>query len=298
MSITHCTSKKTDKAEIVLSGNKSTQDTVFDNWNEKINSCTPIIAAKKLYCSRGFKTLLNHTDADTKFFIVSAGLGLLEQQTLVPSYDCTIASGHSSSLGKICIEKPNLPKWWKNICNTRYSVAGITEESREADILLVSLTKKYLDMVIEDIQNVNIPTIIFSTEKNHPNQLPDNFLRAPYTIAFDGPMGKLRGTMGDLSQRYHADFLRRLKLNNGDYKKTLSSLKRDMLSWPLPEKGPPRTAKTDQQIAIIIEKHLKAFTNKRDFLKYLRYTLNISCEEKRFNKLYISVKEQKLCQPN
>ena len=107
MSITHCASKKSRPAQILLSGIKQDQKTVFELWNKKIDESTPAIAAQNLYCSRGFKILSNQIKKQSQFFIVSAGLGFINNDTTVPSYDCTIAPGQASSLSSICLEKPN-----------------------------------------------------------------------------------------------------------------------------------------------------------------------------------------------
>lgn len=298
ISVTHCTANKSFPAQIVLSGPKQDQNSVFNLWNEKIEFCNTSSPAQDLYSSRGYKSLLQSIDVNSEFYVVSAGLGLVRRNTLVPSYDCTIAPGHPSSLCHMCREKPNLKKWWEKLRKTRFSAAGLATICSEADALLISLTKNYIDMVLDDLREVSKPTIIFTTERNFPNQLPQNFLRAPYSEAFDGPMGKLRGTKADLAQRCHADFLNRLRLCDNDYERVLSDVKENMLSWPTPEKGTPKTSKTDQEIISIIEDHFLFFTNKRNFLRHLRHNLNIPCEEKRFSKLYMTVKRQRLCRQN
>lgn len=293
LSITHCSSKKNNDAQIILTGTKMSQDSVFEFWNKKICSSRPSTTAKELYSSSGFKKLSQEASKQSELYIVSAGLGLLSGKTLVPSYDCTIAKGYPTSLEKMCAKKPNLADWWEKICKTRFSLTGISTLSNGADLLLISLTEKYLEMVQKDLELVTIPSVIFATEKNYPKNLPDNFTRAPYNDAFDGSMGRLRGTKGDLSQRCHTDFLIRLKSHNYDLSKTIETIKKDMALWPLPERGPPRSTKSDKQVADIIKNNFSKFSNKRSFLHYLRHNLKVACEEKRFNKLYSEVKGQR-----
>ena len=292
ISFTHCSASKVfDKSLSVLDLNGHDNiDDISNEWISSVNKSAPVCPVKKLYNGGGFKKLSKNL-GDKHFFVVSAGLGLLHSNDLVPSYECTVSIGKPGSIVDRVKEKFDINKWWKILNKSKFSRGLINENIERFDYILISLTSDYLKMVAEDLKLVSKNFFIFTGSKDLAIELGFEKNLMPYTEVFDGPDGTLRGTNRDFPQRTHADFLRRIK-QFGNFEAAFKSVEDDMNNWVPPIKH-NNTKKTNEEILNLIKSHEGKFTKVSDLLHYFRYELKVACEERRFKSLYKNFKEQR-----
>ena len=292
-SITHCSASKNFPPEFKVStlSSNSNFKYVTSNWSNIIENSKPKHIADNLYSGGGFKKLSKNL-SDNSFYIVSAGLGLINSNTLIPSYECTVSRGKINSIVDFFNGEFNLDEWWKFLISTKYSSGSIHQITANADYIFISVTADYLKMIANDLKSIEKPFYIFTGSAELALELGFKKNLMPYNEVFDGPDGTLRGTNRDFPQRSHADFIRRLKLFNNNFEKAYMSVKNDMRNWRPPTKH-NNAKKSDEEIFNLIKSHEGKFTKVSDLLHYFRYELKVACEEKRFKSLYKNFKEQR-----
>lgn len=286
-SITHCSALKATPSDAVLNGPVMPQKQLAKNWCSKVLKAQKSLNAANLYTGRGYRLLVGKIPKEQRLFIVSAGLGLVDCETVIPSYDCTIAAGSETSLSKYVEGKICLSDWWNSISKSGFSDGKIADIQPDADFILISLTSNYLDLVAEDLRNTNTVKIIFVGPKVKLPDLGADVIRAPYTDAFDGPDSPMPGVKSDFAQRCHADFISRLK-KYGDVTFALQSVSHDMKIWNAPKRLNNKSF-DDAEILRLIHEHKDKFTAIGKLHRFFRHELNVACEQKRFTKLYRQV---------
>jgi len=292
LSITHCSASKTFAPDFKVSDLNlvKTFDDTNLKWSFIVDNSNPRCLARDLYRGGGYKTLSSQLISET-FYIISAGLGLINSNKKIPSYECTVSRGKPGSIVDYFKEDFDLKKWWNFLMSSKYSSGSISKNTKDADIILISVTADYLKMIADDLMNVKKQFYIFTGSKDLAIELGFENNLMPYNEVFDGPEGSLRGTNRDFSQRSHADFLRRLELYN-NFDKAFCSVEHDMKTWIPPVKH-NNTKKTDEEISSFIQIYKSKFRNEKELLRHFRYELKIACEEKRFKKLYKLFKESR-----
>ena len=146
-SITHCSALKATPPDVVLNGPIMPQNKLVKNWCSGLSRVQETVSAKDLYTGRGYQALVSKVPQNQRLLIVSAGLGLVDSATMIPSYDCTIAAGSETSLSKHVDGKICLGDWWISISKSGFSEGKIADLQPNADFILISLTSNYLDLV-------------------------------------------------------------------------------------------------------------------------------------------------------
>ena len=290
LSFTHCSASKIFKNDLSVFhlGKFDLLKELSREWVSLVNNSLPSSIANSLYNGNGFKKLVK-APGNKNFFVISAGLGLINSIDSIPSYECTVAEGKKGSIRNHLKTKLDIKLWWKYLGESKYSRGFIHENTTKHDLILLSLTSDYLKMVSDDLKQINKQFYIFTGSKDLAISLGFENNLMPYTEVFDGPNGKLRGTNRDFPQRTHVDFLNRLQ-KFGNFDKAFESVQSDMKNW-LPPIKHNNSKKTDEEIIKLIIKYMPSYNNYRDLLRYFRYDLKIACEERRFKNLFLQIKE-------
>ncbi|MDC3141608.1 hypothetical protein OBA40_09655 [Alphaproteobacteria bacterium] len=294
ISFTHCSASKTktNNLSIIDLDDFEFLKELSSEWVKSVNKTTPLCLGRNLYNGVGFRKLFKSL-GDENFFIISAGLGLINSTDNIPSYKCTVAEGKKGSIGNHLKEKLDVKEWWNYLVNTKYSRGLIYENINEYDLILFSLTSDYLRMVSEDLNKITKKFYIFTGNKDLAIKLGFEKNLMPYTEVFDGPDGNLRGTNRDFPQRTHVDFLNRLKKYN-NFNEAYQSVEIDMKQWSAPIKH-NNAKKTDEEILKLIQFHENKYAKVSELLHFFRHELKVACEEKRFKTLYRNFKEDHKC---
>jgi hypothetical protein len=294
LSITHCTASKSYMSEFKVSDVSPHQsfEEFFICWSDFLKNTKSMYQAKDLYTGGGFKKLSKRL-SQKEFLIISAGLGLVNSKKMIPSYECTVSRGKLNSISDYFKDQFIYDQWWNYLISSKYSLGFINENTKKSDIILISVTADYLKMIAQDLKLLNKKFYIFTGSKDLATSLGFKKNLMPYTEVFDGPDGTLRGTNRDFPQRTHTDFLRRIK-QFGSFELAFKSVEDDMKKWVPPTKH-KNARKTNEEIVNLIQHHEDKFNKVSDLLRYFRYELKVSCEERRFKSLYKLFKEQHAC---
>lgn len=233
-----------------------------------------------------------------KLFIVSAGLGLISDQTHIPTYDLTIASSSADVARRIVGQDFSRRIWWAKICrlgSNKGGISGLIRESK-ATVFCIALPSPYLDMVAEDLGQVPYHLArkvrVFSSEDGRrflPSILQSSWM--PYDARLDGPDSPIRGTKSDFAQRAMRHFLEYVLQKGGtdprlDAKVVIKCLR--PMKYP---KRPIRTRMTDSQITAVMQRDFKKIGGlASEMLRHLRRKLGIACEQGRFTRLLRDLK--------
>jgi hypothetical protein len=245
-----------------------------------------------LYCGRGFIEMERLSKRlKAPLYVISSGLGLLFSRDHIPSYNLTIKTGSSDSiLNKVVGNQFDLGKWWTGI-NFRNKPNPVTNliRSMKGKIVIFAISSTYWPLIENDLanlskselKNVRITGIPASCL---PGPMKANVL--PYDQRFDGPDSPIPGTKSDYAQRTCVHYLK-FVLPNTSLANDRENVRRLM------EKLKPRIIirrqrRSDEQIITHLTKRMKCELSitSAQMLRYLRDDIEISCEQRRFSRLY------------
>ena len=134
------------KASAVTAGR---QVTVARRWQQKLRKEAPTSPARDLYLGTSLKRALRVSqNLEVPAWIISAGLGLVGSTRAVPSYDLTLAPGARTSISDRISDVFNPSEWWTELQNGPYAsdLTGISDEDSLGRVL-ICLTKPYAQMI-------------------------------------------------------------------------------------------------------------------------------------------------------
>lgn len=248
------------------------------------------------YCGRGFSEVLGAAKSlEATLLIVSAGLGLVDANTAIPHYDATISgSSDDNVLGKINNGDPTL--WWKAVCELSPFSTNLTTESY--DLVLIALSRPYFPLIAPDLISLDATErekirLFLSVPANElPQQLRDCLM--PYGSRFDHDEGPLPGTKSDFTQRALRHFVNTLVEANAQRENAAlhhARVERELSNLSAPAR-PVRQRLDDPQIAALVRHHWNDVRGSSSrMLRYLRDTLNVACEQKRFQEIFNEIRE-------
>lgn len=287
--ISNCTMRKAAGPSIGL-GDISQAGGVLataQRWNSLVKRTPPMCPAGKLYKGRSIADAAAATAAlEGKMFVVSAGLGLVATDDLVPNYDLTVAPG--SELARLLARERLQPRhWWAAITEERHSPLSTLISGCAA---YLALPASYLRMLRDDLES--LPTAakehlrIFTSEAGRA-EVPEwlSSCVMPYDDRLETVPG-FDGTRADFPQRalrHFVESLRGHKVRQADGRhavlKSLSSQQRRTL--------PERVRASDDEIrALLREQWVACAGSGTRLLRYLRDDAKVSCEQGRFRTLW------------
>src|SRR5215468_4333177 len=101
MVVTTCTDRKRFPVPSNLNAHRlrqGHQDCVAAEWVARVWKAPPAASAREVYCGRSFQEALAAArGTQTSLRIISAGLGLIDEQDSVPAYNLTLVRGRVNS---------------------------------------------------------------------------------------------------------------------------------------------------------------------------------------------------------
>jgi hypothetical protein len=291
--LTGCTNRKRVRAADQLRAaglRRGPLPIVAEDWGSRLTSVDRGIQAKHLYAGRGFQEAVAaaaHIGAN--LVIVSAGLGLIEADRMVPSYALSVSEGTADAVLARLSDGANSCDWWR-------AVSAISPFSRplhelvaaSSGVIIVALSEAYLAMVAEDFRVLapadaaRVRLVTRAPAYRIAPFLHDRLM--PYDDRLDGPDSPLRGTRGDFAGRAAHHFVREIVAvhPNGSavqHSEAVSASLAGLSSPPIYE----RTRLDDDRLAWVIRENWdKAGGQSTKLLRLLRDDLNIACEQGRF----------------
>jgi hypothetical protein len=267
---------------------------VSAEWIKKLKAHKSFEIVETLYLGRGAQEARRAAKSlDASHWIVSAGLGLIHSAEKVPLYDLTVTGNGSTDIrNKIVDEDYSLQSWWQELSSIHQPKRSLSSLIIDNDCLtILAMSSSYFDMVSDDLaslndvqlENVRIigPSKSKVRERFYPNLLP-------YDERLNGNLSPIRGTRSDFSQRACHHFVKYVwaesKLGSLDMHVELVKNAMDSLNFPV---TPKRQKKNDEElIEIILELWDSSLGKSGYMLRMLRDDKLISCEQKRFGRLF------------
>lgn len=303
--ISTCTNRKRNSKNSRLCASnlrKGDMQSVLTEWENLINDENNRLPACDLYCGRGFseirKTVVKN---DLKHWIISAGLGLIDSSSSIPSYSLTITSSAADNIAtKISPSSHFHPaKWWMELNKKlKGSATPLCDliNNQEDTVFIFSLSSAYLHLISEDLLQLpsNNQSRVRLTGICNLKFLPETLkhLWMPYDERFDGPKSLNPGTRSDFPQRVTRHFIEEvLPKAPRALPQEHAELVSEFLSTMPPPPKIKRTSMTDEGIRKTIKRRWNdANGSGTKMLRILRDKENIACEQGRFADLFKQVK--------
>lgn len=262
---------------------------VVAEWTGRLQAATPAKSAKLVYSGRAFaEAAWAARVVGAKLLIVSAGLGLVDEDMMVPVYGLTTVKRDPDCI----LDKTGgtSPKWWAAL--QEMSPFQTKALEHEAGPILAALPSAYLAMVAEDWcawPDERLARLRLFT-KEEPSAAFEALREAwmPYDDRLDAVSEGLEGTQGDFAQRALRHFATNVGVGGAieaDRQAVRAAL--DGLSA---RHVPVRTRLSDNEIMAIIDSDWDTVRGRSGaMMRRLRDDLSIACEQSRFKTLFGTV---------
>lgn len=289
--ISTCTNRKRRPAQRDLRARNLPHGDAFAvarEWTRRIDAAPKDVLASDLYAGRTFTEATRAAaKAKARLLIVSAGLGLITTDSLVPGYDLTLAvTSEDSVLAKT---KGSSDAWWTALNSSR---ASAEPDFSGEELILAALSRPYLQMVGSDWAKWPAERLarlrLFSKDlpKDLPSVLADAWI--PYDDRLDQAPGDYAGTQSDFAQRALRHFVETVGGQVAPIA-TQRLVVETALSALTHRQIPSRLRTSDEEILRIIQRDWDLVDGRSGaMLRRLRDRLSIACEQTRFKHLFKS----------
>lgn len=287
--VTNCTQRKSrdvgaDLADVVHGRNLGQ---LAGNWRSHVSKAPISGCAATLYQGRSIADVTAVAKLlSSPWYIVSAGLGLLSADEDIPAYECTVAPGSELSI-RLKRLGATAADWWNAL-----NEAHPTPLSRliENGPTLLALPSTYLGMVRDDLQSVSVEgaaNLRIFTSTAGASLVPPSLAACvmPYDERLESVPG-YAGTRTDFAQRALRHFVEKLNAVGLSASQAHSLVASSLLR----RKRPTRTSgvrMSDAEIRRVLKKNWRQYDGRSSkLLRYLRDEVGISCEQKRFSRIW------------
>ena len=208
-------------------------------WLANLPCAVERMPASDLYQGRGF----GHARSVARPFVISAGLGLVRPEELIPSYSLTVSAGADDIFTRINGRR-DPAAWWFAIRSNPFS-CPMDALFEGGGIVLMALSGPYLAMVADELERRPESDLdrlrIFLP--GSPRHAPPRLARLvmPYDGRMNSPASELRGPLTDFAPRALRDFAGTAleSLPDGDVSQHAAFVSARMLELEtVPESGP------------------------------------------------------------
>ena len=270
-------------------------------WTERLEREAHRYPASDVYGGRSFQEArATATRLSAKLVVVSAGLGLIEASTPIPSYGCTVLVGADDGVQARVPGAFSIGSWWRALSKASCFSISLADLVREQPgPLLVALSQAYLEMLAPDLialpaaDLVRIRIFTGSPIDRTPAALLP--YRMPYDHRLDGPDSPRQGTRNDFASRALAHFV---AMGRGKVPQTLLAEDAEAVAsaialWREPEKFDRKRYDDEAMRKLIGQYWDSAGGSSSRLLRYFRDELDIACEQSRFAALARQVRGER-----
>lgn len=276
-------------------------DDLAADWVRRLTGAADMLPAHDVYAGRSFReAVLASVLLDARLMVASAGVGLIQADCPIPSYDCTILADSPDSVATRVAGDYSPAAWWRKL-GTMSPFAQPLASAAEAagGLICAALSGAYIDLIAEELRALPGATLqrlrLFT--RAPLGRVPPNLQTyvMPYDDRLDGPDSPVRGTRGDFAGRALHHFAKyvvtdRDRRSAADHS---SAVERSLAGWRLTERF-DRQRLDDAAILDLIRKHWDDERGSASrMLRRFRDDLNIACEQGRFADLARHVKAER-----
>lgn len=271
------------------------------DWGRRLEAATDVYPAGEIYGGRSFReATLAAQSLDARLMIVSAGLGLIDADSIVPSYGCTVLPDTGDSIATRAVGAYSVTDWWQALKSKSpfaQSLSSVTGQS--GGLICAALSEAYIELIVGEIRSLPTDTLMrLRLFTRTPPERVGPMLRPfvmPYDDRLDGPDSPVRGTRGDFASRalrHFAAFV--AKGNDGQSAADDAAVVATSLAgWRMPATFDRRRL-NDKEVLRLIDVHWDAERGSTArLLRRFRDDLGVACEQGRFAALARQVRAER-----
>jgi hypothetical protein len=249
----------------------------------------PATTAGALYAGRGFGLATQAAQfTDAKFYILSAGLGLVASDRQVPLYGLTVSGRHAESVAARVTGEFDVAAWFSGLLSGPYSHQWADAIAQGPGRVLIALTRPYAQMVAESLVSLGPQALarlrIFGASLAPALPAALRHTLMPYDARLDAVFP---GTRADFSQRALLHFVRSVAVKGSapDRDADHAAVETALSGVAAPSRL-RRPRRTDTEILQLIAGRLQSQSGIARILRALRDDEGVACEQARFSRLY------------
>jgi hypothetical protein len=289
--VTNCTHRKWGEVQVSLDALPEARSlrALADAWRRRVANAPSVRTAANLYQGRSISdTVAVATHLSAPWHVVSAGLGLIRADQSVPTYECTVTPGSGLSERLVRLGA-TATDWWDVLTASHRPLCRLIAQGPT----LVALPSSYLSMVRQDLGHVSAAEaehLRIFTSTAGAAVVPDHLANCvmPYDDRLES-VPEYSGTRADFAQRALRHFVHVLlaaELSRDDARgNVVAALER--LQWPVRSQG-VRLSDDEIRQTLLTQWNRHEGRSTR-LLRYLRDEAGISCEQKRFSRIWQSI---------
>lgn len=202
-----CSARKSRPATLVpRTGEGGDFVDVVSDWLGRLDAAEPVAAAGSLYLGRSFKLVsASARRHGHRLAIISAGLGVVEAERQVPSYEVTPESGPGALVRTV--PQWSARSWWRAVSAGPFAsdLPGLVASH---PLTLIALTAPYAKLIGDDLERIEsfasrLRIFGRGLKRHLPSTLSESIM--PYDDRLE--LVGHRGTMGDSAARALVDFV-------------------------------------------------------------------------------------------
>lgn len=262
-------------------------------WRRGIETASADTAAGALYQGRSIVDIAAAAAVlRAPWYVVSAGLGLIRYDELVPSYECSVTAGTDLDRRLYALER-NAAQWWGEL--TKHSPAPLSRLIATAPTL-VALPSGYLRLVQDDLAQVtpaNASALRIFTSSAGAQCLPHHLQGCvmPYDERLESVRG-YTGTRSDFAQRALRHFVEALRAAEMPIEEAREAVAASLANRQRRHRAMGQRMTDDEILKVLEAQWTRHSGSSTKLLRYLRDEARISCEQKRFSRLWQGLSAQ------
>lgn len=273
--------------------NRASQCEVQAEWLALVANASPVERAIALYRGRAFGFAVEAASSiGGDVGIVSAGLGYVQGDKEIPSYDLTLRARIEGSVRDRIVGGFEPVTWWRSVQEGRFA-SSLVEDASGRPLVLVCLSRDYASMVSDELSKLAAGggnMRIFGL--NISSALPKDV--AEFVLPYDERLTSVgvKGTRVDFPQRALLHYVSTIHRSSDDFAEDAERVRRSLAGVaPRPKRVQRR--ESDDAIKSRIRSLLPQIgASQAKILQHLRHVENVSCEQGRFSKLFAIVQDE------
>lgn len=293
--VTSCTQRKAgrDRVNVAQLPDGSSLLSLAKAWRRALGKTRADTAAGGLYQGRSIvDTAAAAAALGVRWYVVSAGLGLVRSDQLIPAYECTVAAG-SDLDRRLRAMGSSAAQWWSAL--TDPAPAPLSTLIAKAPTLL-ALPSSYLRLVQDDLALVTPARARFLrifTSAAGAQCVPDHLQGSvmPYDERLESVLG-FAGTQSDFAQRALRHFVEVLQAAAMPLEEARGAVAASLVHRRRRQRITGQRMSDDEICKVLSAQWNRHAGSSTRLLRYLRDEARISCEQKRFSRLWQGLSAQ------
>jgi hypothetical protein len=293
--VTSCTQRKAggDRVDVARLPESASLLLLVRAWRRAVGTASAEMAAESLYQGRSIvDTAAAAAALGAPWYVVSSGLGLIRSDQPVPAYECTVAVGTDLDRRLRALDS-HAAQWWNLL--TDNSPAPLSRLITKAPTLL-ALPGSYLRLVHDDLAQVTrakARSLRIFTSSAGAQRVPDHLLNCvmPYDERLDSVRG-YAGTQADFAQRALRHFVEVLQATPMPLEEARAAVTASLANRRRRQRSMGQRMTDHEILKVLTAQWARHSGSSTRLLRYLRDEARISCEQKRFSRLWQGLSAQ------